>query len=144
VIVAGGYHASARPDDIVYDGSPSTCASWGGREAPIARRRVGRGRRAAARSDARPDPVEDLDDLPPTDWSLLDRYKPIARKVASQTQLYLSRGCPFDCAFCMERAKREVSWRAYSVERALDEVRRLARVPRPAHGPSTSPTRSSG
>jgi protein-L-isoaspartate(D-aspartate) O-methyltransferase len=45
--------------------------------------------------------------------------------MASQAQLYLSRGCPFDCAFCMERAKREVSWRAFSVERAIAEARRL-------------------
>ena len=49
----------------------------------------------------------------------------IARNVASQAQLYLSRGCPFDCAFCMERAKRDVRWRAYSVERAVEEVVRL-------------------
>src|SRR5262249_15319092 len=73
-----------------------------------------------------PDPIECLDDLPPSDWSFLAKYLPVMRRVASQVQLYLSRGCPFDCAFCMERAKREVSWRAYSIERAIDEVRRLA------------------
>ena len=67
--------------------------------------------------------VERLDDLPVTDWSYLARYRSDARRVASQAQVYLSRGCPFDCAFCMERAKREVSWRAYSVERALEAIR---------------------
>jgi protein-L-isoaspartate(D-aspartate) O-methyltransferase len=72
-----------------------------------------------------PEPIDVLDDLPPTDWSYLARYRPFARKIAGQTQIYLSRGCPFDCAFCMERAKREVSWRALSVERAVEELRRL-------------------
>jgi radical SAM superfamily enzyme YgiQ (UPF0313 family)/protein-L-isoaspartate O-methyltransferase len=70
------------------------------------------------------DPVEDLAELAPSDWSFLDRYKPHLRRFASQIELYLSRGCPFDCAFCMERAKREVSWRPLSVSRALDEVQR--------------------
>jgi protein-L-isoaspartate(D-aspartate) O-methyltransferase len=59
------------------------------------------------------------------DWSLLSRYQPIARKVASQAEIYLSRGCPFDCAFCMERAKRDVSWRALEPERAIEEIHRL-------------------
>ncbi|MCA9685323.1 MAG: Uma2 family endonuclease, partial [Myxococcales bacterium] len=74
-----------------------------------------------------PDPITDLDALPTTDWSLLDRYRAWAPRLARQAQLYLSRGCPFDCAFCMERAKREVSWRAFSVERALAEVEGLHR-----------------
>ncbi len=71
------------------------------------------------------DPVEDLDSLPPSDWSFLSRYRPIARRIASQAQVYVSRGCPFDCAFCMERAKREVSWRSLSVERAVREITSL-------------------
>jgi protein-L-isoaspartate(D-aspartate) O-methyltransferase len=72
-----------------------------------------------------PEPVEDLAELPPSDWSFLDRYKKVARRTASQAQIYLSRGCPFDCAFCMERAKREVSWRPLPVERAVEEMKLL-------------------
>ena len=59
------------------------------------------------------------------DWSRLERYRPVARKMASQAEIYLSRGCPFDCAFCMERAKRDVSWRAFEPERAVEEIHRL-------------------
>jgi protein-L-isoaspartate O-methyltransferase len=71
------------------------------------------------------DPVEDLAlELPPTDWSYLDRYRDRVRSFASQIEVYLSRGCPFDCAFCMERAKRVVSWPPLPGERALDEVLR--------------------
>jgi protein-L-isoaspartate(D-aspartate) O-methyltransferase len=126
VIVAGGYHASARPGDIVYDGSPFDVCIVGEAEKPL----VTVIESVAGGSPLRgailgPDPVEVLDDLPPSDWSFLARYRSIARKVNSQAQVYFSRGCPFDCAFCMERAKREVSWRALSVERAVQEIRSL-------------------
>lgn len=126
VIVAGGYHASARPDDIVYDGSPYDVCIVGEGEAPMARIVESVAGGAPLRAVVLgPESVERLDDLPVTDWSYLARYRSIARKITSQAQLYLSRGCPFDCAFCMERAKRDVSWRAYSVERAVEEFRRL-------------------
>ena len=50
--------------------------------------------------------------MPPVDWELLSRYRSTARSAASQAEIYLSRGCSYDCAFCMERAKRDTSWRA--------------------------------
>jgi protein-L-isoaspartate(D-aspartate) O-methyltransferase len=45
--------------------------------------------------------------------------------VASQAEIYLSRGCPYDCAFCMERAKRDTSWRAMDPLDAVEELHRL-------------------
>jgi hypothetical protein len=129
VIVAGGYHASARPDDIVYDGSPYDVCIVGEGEHPMARVVESVAGGAPLRNAVLgPEPVEVLDELPVTDWSYLARYRAVARRVTSQAQLYLSRGCPFDCAFCMERAKREVSWRAYSVERAVEERKLSAAV----------------
>jgi protein-L-isoaspartate(D-aspartate) O-methyltransferase len=126
VIVAGGYHASARPDDIVYDGSPFDVCLVGEGERPLVTVIESVAGGAPLRQQVLgPDPIDDLEELPPSDWSYLARYRTVARKLNSQAQLYLSRGCPFDCAFCMERAKREVSWRALSVERAIDELRRL-------------------
>ena len=56
---------------------------------------------------------------------LSERYRPIARRVASQAEIYLSRGCPYDCAFCMERAKRDVSWRSLEPLQAVEELHRL-------------------
>ena len=58
----------------------------------------------------------------PYDWSLLQRYASVARGAASQIELYLSRGCPYDCSFCMERAKRDVSWRAVEPLQAVEEL----------------------
>ena len=126
VIMVGGYHPSARPLDYVFDGSPFDIAVVGEGEKPLVRVIESVAGGAPLRQIVLgPEAIDDLDALPPSDWSLLGRYRPFARKVASQAQVYLSRGCPFDCAFCMERAKREVSWRPLSVDRALNEIRTL-------------------
>ncbi len=126
VIVAGGYHASARPTELVYDGSPFDVCVVGEGEIPLTRVVESVIGGAPLRGEILgSEPIEDLDTLPETDWTLLDRYRGIARSITSQAQVYLSRGCPFDCAFCMERAKRDVRWRAFSVERAVEEVMRL-------------------
>lgn len=61
----------------------------------------------------------------PYDWSLLSRYLPVARRRASQAEIYLSRGCPYDCSFCMERAKRDTAWRALEPGEAVEELHRL-------------------
>lgn len=126
VIVCGGYHASARPLDYVNEESPFDVCVIGEGERPM----VQIVESVAGGSPLRkvtlgPEAIDDLGELPPSNWSLLARYRGIARQVASQAQLYLSRGCPFDCAFCMERAKREVSWRPLPVDRALAEVSAL-------------------
>jgi|GEM_PF-469475 len=127
LLVAGGYHASSRPQEIIADGVFDVCVVGEG-ERPLVKVIESVAGGAPLRGEILgSDPIDELDALPVTDWSLLDRYKGIARSIASQTQLYLSRGCPFDCAFCMERAKRDVSWRAFSVDRAVEEVLALHR-----------------
>jgi protein-L-isoaspartate(D-aspartate) O-methyltransferase len=127
-LATGGYHASARPGDFTGPGSPFDFVVVGDGELPMARlaESLTAGRRPLARVMG-PEPVAHPDDADPCDWSLLDRYRPVARRVASQAEIYLSRGCPYDCAFCMERAKRDVSWRALAPERAVEELHRLDR-----------------
>jgi len=126
VIVCGGYHPSARPAEYVAeDGLFDVCVVGEGERPMVKVVESVAGGEPLRGVILGPDPIDDLDELPASDWSLLARYRGVARRVASQAQLYLSRGCPFDCAFCMERAKREVSWRSLSVERALAEVASL-------------------
>jgi protein-L-isoaspartate(D-aspartate) O-methyltransferase len=134
----GGYHASARPSDFTGDAEDETglrpedvgalfdFVVIGDGEAPIARltRALQTGKRPLVRVLG-PEAVADPNELPPLPWELLERYRPHARRVASQAEVYLSRGCPYDCAFCMERAKRDVSWRALEPERAVEEMHRL-------------------
>lgn len=128
VIVCGGYHPSARPLDYVSEDSPFDVCVVGEGERPLVQVVASVAGGAPLRKvTLGPEAIDDLDELPPSDWSLLARYRGVARRIAAQAQVYLSRGCPFDCAFCMERAKREVSWRPLSVERALAEVESLHR-----------------
>lgn len=126
--VAGGYHASALPTDLVFEGSPYDAVVVGEGERPVAamvRSLLGGGRieRPIWGQDLEPE----LDRLPPYAWDLLRRYWPRATQLGRKLQIYLSRGCPYHCTFCMERAKTGYNWRAFSPERALDELSRLAR-----------------
>ncbi|MEO7096525.1 MAG: cobalamin-dependent protein, partial [Polyangiales bacterium] len=127
-IAAGGYHASARPDDFTGEGSPFDYVVVSDGETPMARlaEAITTGKRPLSRVLG-PCSVPDPNELDPYDWSLLERYRGVARNVASQAEIYLSRGCPYDCAFCMERAKRDVSWRSLEPERAVEEMHRLDR-----------------
>ncbi|HZO11785.1 MAG TPA: cobalamin-dependent protein, partial [Polyangiaceae bacterium] len=102
-LVSGGYHASARPQEFTGDDSPFDYVAVGDGEAPMLRlcEALIAGRRPLMRAVG-PDSLRDTS-LIEYDWSLLERYLPVARRVASQAEIYLSRGCPYDCAFCMER-----------------------------------------
>lgn len=127
-LVTGGYHPSARPDEFTGSDSPFDYVVVGDGERPIARlvEALTNGKRPLTKvlgPEAVPEPKE----LVPYDWSLLERYRPVARKMASQAEIYLSRGCPYDCAFCMERAKRDTSWRALEPLQAVEELHRLDR-----------------
>ncbi len=125
-LVLGGYHPSARPSDFTREGSPFDFVVVGDGERPLLRltEALVQGKRPLNRVLG-PDSVPHPGELMPYPWELLDRYRPIARNLASQAEIYLSRGCPFDCAFCMERAKRDVSWRALEPAAAVEELHRL-------------------
>jgi len=133
VLVVGGYHPSARPDDFLHppdidadDPSPFDHVIVGEGELPLARivEAARRGERLSQRVLG-PEPLESLDDLPPLDWSLLGRYRAAARSIGGQVAMSFSRGCPFGCDFCMERAKGQSVWRAFSPRRAERELRAL-------------------
>jgi protein-L-isoaspartate(D-aspartate) O-methyltransferase len=127
-LVTGGYHPSARPADFEGPDSPFDFVVVGDGERPMARlaSALETGRRPLMRVLG-PEPTPDPSQLVPYDWSLLERYRPIARRMASQAEIYLSRGCPYDCAFCMERAKRDTSWRSLEPLQAVEEMHRLDR-----------------
>ena len=124
-IVAGGYHVSARPADLLTAGSPVDYAVVGDGEGPFARlvEAVTAGRRPLQRVLG-PEAFRDPNSLMPYDWSLLSRYRSVIRTHTDQLELYLARGCPYDCSFCMERAKRETAWRPIDAEGAVEELHR--------------------
>ncbi|RLB57768.1 MAG: hypothetical protein DRI90_17595, partial [Deltaproteobacteria bacterium] len=124
-LVTGGYHPSARPLDFTGEDSPFDYVVVGDGELPLKRLVIALadGQRPSEQVRS-PEPLGNLR-LASYDWRLLERYRPVARQVASQAEIYLSRGCPFDCSFCMERAKREVAWRPLDPKQAIEEIRRL-------------------
>lgn len=127
-LVTGGYHASALPGDVVFEGSPFDAVVVGEGERPmraLVEALLGGG--PLGQRVFGPDQIEDLDTLPPYAWDLLHRYWPRARDIGRKLQVYLARGCPYHCTFCMERSKSGYKWRGYSSARAVDELRRLAR-----------------
>jgi len=135
VLVVGGYHASARPEDFLnlpgseLDApSPFDHVIIGEGELPLARivEAAAHGERLP-RAVQGPEPLANLDDLPPLDWTLLDRYRGLGQTGGGQIALSVSRGCPFGCDFCMERSKGESAWRAWSPGRAVRELQALDR-----------------
>ena len=128
LLVVGGYHPSARPEDFTGPDSPFDHVVVGEGERPLRRivEAAARGERLEERVLG-PDPIPDLDELPPFDWDLLARYREAALRIGGQFTVALSRGCPFRCAFCMEGAKGRTGWRAFSPERAVAEVARIHR-----------------
>ena len=128
-LISGGYHASALPGDLVFEDSPFDAVVQGEGEVPT-RRIVEEllGGQRISKPIWPHEQVDDPDTLPPYAWDLLQRYWPRAHQIGRKFQIYLSRGCPYRCVFCMERAKTDYSWRAFSPARALDELRRLASV----------------
>ncbi|MCP4150269.1 MAG: radical SAM protein [bacterium] len=127
-LVVGGYHPSARPGDFCEDGSPFDHVVVGEGELPLTRivKAMERGERLEEQVLG-PEAVPDLNDLPPMDWHLLDRYLPTAARLGKEVALSLSRGCVFNCSFCMEAAKGPRTWRPYTPQRAQEEILRFHR-----------------
>lgn len=126
-MVTGGYHASALPQDVIFEGSPFDAVVVGEGEEPMremVETLLGGGQLEKQRYG--PKNIQDMDSLPPYKWELLYRYWPRAHTLGRKFQIYFSRGCPYRCTFCMERAKTEYKWRAYSSERAIAELKRLS------------------
>jgi len=127
-LVSGGYHASARPQDLLGEDSAIDYVVISDGERPLSRlvEAFAAGRRPLQRVLG-PESLTDLSSLVPYDWSLLDRYRPVLKRTASQVEIYLARGCPYDCSFCMERTKRDTSWRAIEALQAVEELHRVDR-----------------
>lgn len=75
--------------------------------------------------------IKDLDSLPFPDFSMVDYtkyarvYNPERRKFQHMYPVFGSRGCPFNCTFCMPLLTRK--HRVRSIEKILDEVELIHR-----------------
>ena len=78
--------------------------------------------------------LENLDDLPQADYSLVDVKKYVNLTVNSpylmrypSFGIVSSRGCPSKCVFCTVKAVWGRTWRGHSVKRVVDEIEALKR-----------------
>ena len=140
LVVLGGPHASALPErtlgeaggavDVVVagEGEYALLDLVRGRpfaEVPSIYYREG----AAMRQTSAGRPIVDLDalPLPARDLLPMERYRgwgPL-RKLPT-THLIASRGCPFDCAYCSEKAVFSRGHRRRDPVRVVDEIEHLA------------------
>lgn len=126
--VVGGYHPSARPEDFQIEHSPFDYVVVGEGEQALVDLV---GMRYASITPGTPVIVGGATDprtTIPYPFELLERYRSVLPRVARRLEIYLSRGCPYGCSFCMERSKRNVAWRSLSVEEAIDQIDRLDRT----------------
>ncbi len=127
LIVVGGYHPTARPEDFETPEDTIDYVVCGDGELAlreIAEGFAGHGRPAHTTTVKAPTFM--AQDFVDYRWDLIEDGVPAEslRSIAT-LNLYLSRGCPFDCTFCMESLK-DRRWRAYTPERSVTEIRRAA------------------
>ncbi len=136
-VVVGGPHASALPERtleefpafdfaVVGEGEETLWRLWlaagcASAETPATAEQLRKIEGLAFRDgdrvevNARRDWMRDLDSLPPPAWDLYGR--------ADVYQVYASRGCPFQCIFCMRVLGDQVRFR--SPGNVVDEVERV-------------------
>jgi len=127
LIVVGGYHATACPNDFVTQDHLFDYVIRGEGERSLAEIAQG------LRSTGRPANTKVVDSpslqpsqFVPVEWGLVDEL--LAQHFPDGIGtlcLYLSRGCPFECAFCVESLK-DRCWRPWPVEHAAEQVQRTA------------------
>ncbi len=123
VVVVGGYHPSARPREFE---SPERLFDYvvcG--EGELALKEIAGG----VRKQGRPHetrilraPTFPQAEFVPHRWDLVEEF--VAQNFPDglyNVYLFLSRGCPFTCSFCMESLKDQ-RWRAYPPEQAVAEM----------------------
>lgn len=123
VLVAGGAHATARPND---EYSPIDFLILGEGERALYEIIRDNYKKQKKTKKIIGKPIEILDDLPKLDLSILNEYSGFYDSLS----ISLSRGCPFNCSFCMEECLANLSnkikrGRAYSPKRAIEESARM-------------------
>lgn len=125
LIVIGGYHPSARPDDFTTHDNLIDYIICGEGELAlesIAREFPTKGR--PEKTTVVYAPTIHPDQFVGYNWDLVEPFvRENLPNGLTEFCIYLSRGCPFGCAFCME-AMKDRRWRPYSVEQSIEEIER--------------------
>jgi len=67
--------------------------------------------------------IENLDSLPPLDFDIIDLVRDYGFTYYRDTYtIATSRGCPYNCCFCLSKTLSNRRWRCFSAERVVDEI----------------------
>jgi radical SAM superfamily enzyme YgiQ (UPF0313 family) len=123
LVVVGGYHATAKPDEFITADQVIDYVICG--EGELALKEIADGLGGAGRPSGTKiirAPTFTLEHFTEYDWSLVDDFvRTYLPKKLGSIYIYLSRGCPFGCSFCMEPLK-DRQWRAFDPEKSVEEV----------------------
>jgi radical SAM superfamily enzyme YgiQ (UPF0313 family) len=132
LIVVGGYHPTARPGefrtpDRLFDYVVCGEGEHAMRDIVEAFAASGRPRETTVvRGD-----TTNSEEWVSYNWDLIDPFvRSHFPEGLAKLYILLSRGCPFECSFCMESLK-ERRWRALSPRQALDQLDEAVRRYRP-------------
>ncbi|TFF99164.1 MAG: B12-binding domain-containing radical SAM protein [Promethearchaeota archaeon] len=126
IVILGGAHASACPQDFAFKNSGIDYIFIGEGERVLYEAIKQEYSKQKHPKKIIGKPILDLDKLPSLDLSILNKYIPFYKSLS----ICLSRGCPFNCSFCQEQQIHKFynikkRWRAYSPQRAIEESKRL-------------------
>jgi radical SAM superfamily enzyme YgiQ (UPF0313 family) len=123
LIVVGGYHPTARPDDFR---TPDVIVDYVIRgEGEMALKEVAEAFPVAGRppeTKVIDSPSLQPDSYVSMNWDLVDGLtRSESRKGIGTICLFLSRGCPFECTFCVESLK-DRCWRPMPPSQAIEQI----------------------
>jgi len=126
IVIFGGAHASASPSDFSYANSPIDYTIIGEGEHTLYEIIKNSFKKQDFSKIMIGNPIQNLNQLPPIMFSLLDKYVDSIKDLS----VSLSRGCPYQCSFCMEQKISNYcpnirSWRVYSPKRAIKETKAM-------------------
>lgn len=126
IIVIGGTHISTYPSSYIEKNSIADFLVLGEGEQALAEIINQNPKKQHTPIVMYGRPVINLDELPPIDFTLVDKYSDLFKELS----ISLSRGCPYDCHFCCEKYLSDNNlgikrWRSYSPKRAIEETRAM-------------------
>ncbi|MHA1385064.1 MAG: B12-binding domain-containing radical SAM protein [Candidatus Helarchaeota archaeon] len=119
IIVVGGYHPSVIPTDFQFKNSPFDYIISGEGELPFKNHVLNGSLQEKPVIIENKVPI-DLELLTDVNWDLLRNLE------LSNTSLgiiYLSRGCNYNCSFCLEKVKSNFRWRALSPKSSVEFIK---------------------
>ncbi len=126
-VIIGGYHPTVLPED--FDSLGVDCVIRGEGETALLDVLSRNAVLASQTEIIEGGIIKDLDSLPPIDFSVYEKYLPYYRHLS----IVLSRGCPFNCNFCVEKKYKtfkceQAAWRVYSPNRAIEEIQNVIKT----------------